>query len=53
MKDYPTLYLRHQLKYGNSAIIVVLHFGHSRVFNNDQNSYPKMSVKHLLACSIE
>jgi predicted neuraminidase len=30
---------RTKLKYGNSAIIAVLHFSHSRVLNNDQNSY--------------
>jgi hypothetical protein len=45
--------LRTKLKYRNSAIIAVLHFSHSRVFNNDQNVYPKMSVEDLLACSIE
>jgi len=45
--------LRTKLKYGNSACIAVLHFSHSRVFNNDQNWYPQLSAEHLLACSIE
>jgi hypothetical protein len=32
-----------------SAFIAVLHFSHSRVFNNEINSYPKISVKRSLA----
>jgi hypothetical protein len=32
-----------------SAFIAVLHFSHSRVFNNEINSYPKISVKRPLA----
>jgi len=35
----------------NISFIAVLHFSHSRVFNNENNSYPKMSVKRPLACS--
>ena len=45
MKDYPTL---HKLKYRNSTSIAVLHFSHSRFFNNENNSYPKMSMKRPL-----
>ena len=33
----------------NSAFIAVLHFCHSRVFNHEQNPYPKISVKRSLA----
>jgi hypothetical protein len=39
---------RTKLKYGNSAIIAVLHFSHSRVFTNKNNSYPKMNVNFIL-----
>ena len=33
-------------------VIAVLHFSHSRVFNNQHNAYPEMSVNRLLACSL-
>ena len=31
--------LRHKIKLKNSTFIAVLHFSHSRVFNNEHNSY--------------
>jgi hypothetical protein len=34
MRDYPTLLLRHKFKQRYSTFIAVLHFSHSRVFNN-------------------
>ena len=34
---------------GKSLFIDVLHFSHYRVFKNEHNSYPKMSVKRPLA----
>ena len=37
--------LRQNLNLRNSAFIAVLHFSHSRVFNNENNSYAKISVK--------
>ena len=33
----------------NSTFIAALHFSHSRVFNHEQNPYPKISVKRPLA----
>jgi hypothetical protein len=36
----------------NGAFIAVLHFSHSRAFNNDHNSYPKMNMKRSLACLV-
>ena len=45
--------IEHKLKNSNSACIAFLliysFHSHSRVFNNDPNSYPKISVKRLLA----
>ena len=35
----------------NNAFIAVLHFSHSSVFNNEYNSYPKMSMKWPPVCS--
>ena len=32
----------------NSTFIAALHFSHSRVFNHEQNPYPKISVKRPL-----
>ena len=43
--------LRHKIKLKNSTFIAVLHFSHSKVFNNEQNSYPKMCVKQTLSCN--
>jgi len=37
--------LRHKFKYRISSFIAGLHFNHIMVFNNELNSYPKMSVK--------
>jgi len=37
--------LSNKFKQRNSAFNTVLHFSHSRVFNNENISYPKISVK--------
>jgi hypothetical protein len=37
--------LRDKIKNRDKTFIAILHF----TFNNDQNSYPKMSVKYPLA----
>ena len=44
MRDYPTLHLETNQS-RNRACVAVLHFSHSRVFNNENNSYPKIGVK--------
>ena len=46
-RDYPSLYL--DTNYSKD-VSLLLHccstfHGHSRVFNNEHNTYPKMSVK--------
>ena len=33
------------------CVFALLHFTVSRVFNNEHNSYPEMSVKQHLACN--
>ena len=47
MRDYQTLHLRHLKKKTkkNSTLFAALHFSYCWVFNNDHNSYLKMSVK--------
>ena len=42
--DYPTLHVKHKLKYENSDFIDILYFTItvSRVFNNEHNSYPRI-----------
>jgi hypothetical protein len=49
MRDTPTL---HTLRYKKSALIAgsIFH-SHGRFVNNENNSYPKTSVKWSLACS--
>jgi hypothetical protein len=44
--------LRHKVKEQHFYCCFTFH-SHSRVFNSEHNSYPKMSVKHSLACTWE
>ena len=44
-------YTETQNKVKEQHFIAVLHFSHSKVFNNEQNSYSKMRVKQTLSCN--
>ena len=49
MRDCPNITLGHKLKLRNSACFALLDFhSQGRVFNNEHNSYPKMSMKRPL-----
>jgi len=48
VKEHDRLFnitLKHNFKQRNITFIDMLHFSHSRIFNNEKNSYPKISVK--------
>ena len=45
LRNYPILYLRQIKSAGTMLLLLFFHFRHSSVFDNEQNTYPKMSVK--------
>jgi hypothetical protein len=52
MRDYLPLHLETQIKVKKQCFYCCSTFhSHSRVFNNEQNSYCKMNVKQSVACS--
>jgi hypothetical protein len=50
-ENYPTLHLHIKVKEQSYYSYSTFH-SHSRVFNNEDNSYPKMSVKQPLTMRI-
>ena len=52
MGDYPTLQLRDESKKRKGTFIAVLYFtvSHSRIFNNEYNSYSKVNELWPLLC---
>ena len=46
MKDYPTLHFDTNLRNGAFIKFFAFH-SHSGVFDNEHNSYPTMSEKHI------
>ena len=41
--DYSTIHVDYSTCRHNNTFIAVLHFSHSRVFNHEQNPYPKIT----------
>ena len=53
MRHYPIIHFDTNSSKGDTQHFIAVHgfYSHNIIFNNDHNSYPKMSVKLSLTCS--